>query len=128
MTFAICKRTLRSLGLPADDERRSQQSACIGARAFARRELQHEQRGVDPRIVRHRHRSGEHNRDRQRAAQRLPRGRHEDIFEHPPHFFAARREIAQDHSHVLRTRQHLIARPLRGEVELGCGVVGSNDS
>ena len=92
------------------------QSAGIGARALARRELQYEQRGVDQRIVRHRHRRREHNWNRQRAAQRLSCGRHEDILEHAPHFFATRGKVAEDHADVARrppatsSRAHCAAR------------------
>ena len=104
------------------------QSAGIGARALARRELQHEQRSVDERIVRHRHRRRDHNRNRQRAAQRLSRGRHEDIFEHAPHFFATRRRGRRGSRRRCPTpASDLVARPLRGEIELCSSVVGRND-
>ncbi len=95
--------------------------------ALARRELQHEQRGVDHRILRHRRRSSDHDGNRQRAAQRLARMGHENIFEDTAHFLASRRQIRQDHPDVARPRQHLVARPLRGEIELGRRVVCCDD-
>ncbi len=52
---------------------------------------------------------------------------HEDILEHAPHFLAARGKIAEDHADVLGARQHFVACPLRGEVELGSRVVRRDD-